>query len=294
MNFGHDDRSSGLGGTLLSLLFRNPRILGALAVLIFGAVGYYMKTETVKNPVTGREVRVVKALTHEQEVALGQRSVPEMSRRFGGEVQDPTHRERVSRIGARLVVAKDELLKHRKIKDYAYPFQFHLLADTRTINAFALPGGQIFITTALYRQLSSDDAVAGVLGHEIGHVVARHSNQQMAQNTLLKSAAQAAAVATSSGYGNGGAVGNMVGQLLQTKNSREDEDEADRIGVQLLAVAGYKPEALLQVMEVLERASAGNRQPEILSTHPFPASRKSQIQKYIVFFRRDPYAIYND
>jgi beta-barrel assembly-enhancing protease len=293
-NYDRGGGRSSLGGTLLSMLFRNPRILGALAVIIIGVFTYYTQTQMVHNPVTGREVRVIKTLTPEQEVALGLQSVPEMARQFGGEIADPSHRQRVNRIGARLVTAKDEILKRRGIEDYPYPFQFHLLADNRTINAFALPGGQIFITAALYRQLPSEDAVAGVLGHEIGHVVARHSNQQMAKNKLLQSYAQAAAVATSDGYGSGSAVGQMVNQFLQTRYSREDELEADRLGVQLLAVAGYEMEAILEVMRVLQSSMKGARGPEMLSTHPYPEARTAAIKEYIPFFKRDPYAIWKN
>jgi predicted Zn-dependent protease len=293
-NYDQGPRRSSLAGSLLSLLFRSPRLLGAIAVLVIGAITYYTKTETVHNPVTGKEVRVVKGLSPEQEVALGLQSVPEMSRQFGGEMRDPVSGQLVDRIGARLVAAKDNILKRRGIQDYPYPFDFHVLNDNKTINAFALPGGQIFITQALLRQLPSEDAVAGVLGHEIGHVVARHSNQQMAKNKLLQSYAQAAAVATSNGYGNGSAIGQMVGQFLQTSYSRDDELEADRLGVQLLLVAGFEPEALLQVMAVLQNSMKGPRPPEMLSTHPYPEARVAQIKKYIPFFRKDPYAVWKD
>lgn len=135
--------------------------------------------------------------------------------------------------------------------------------------------------------------MAGVLGHEIGHVVARHSNQQMAKNKLLQSYAQAAAVATSDGRGSGSAIGNMVGQILQTRYSRGDELESDRLGVQLMVVAGYKPEALLQVMDVLQQSMKGPRPPEMLATHPYPEARMAEIRKYIPFFSRDPYGVWN-
>ncbi len=222
----------GIGGGLLRFLFSNPRILGALAVIVFGAITYYAKTEKVTNPVTGRNQRVIAALTPEQEVALGLQSVPEMARQFGGELGDPVQERRINGIGSRLLAAKEDILKRRNIDDFDYPFHFHILRDNQTINAFALPGGQIFITQALLRRLPTEDAVAGVIGHEIGHVLARHSNQQMAKNSLLQSYAQAASVVTSSGGGGGPAIGQFIGQLLQTKYGREDETESDRIGVQ--------------------------------------------------------------
>ena len=284
---------SGIGGGLLRLLFRNPRILGALALVVFGLISYYSKTEVVQNPVTGREMRVMSSLTPDQEVALGLQSVPAMARQFGGELGDPVQLRRINLIGDRLLAAKDDILKRRNIDDFDYPFHFHILRDDRTINAFALPGGQIFITQALLRRLPDDDAVAGVLGHEIGHVLARHTNQQMAKNTLLQSYAQAAAVATSSDGRGGAAVGQFLGQFLQTSYGRADETESDRIGVQLLVVAKYRPEALLEVMDVLKNASAGaQRQPEWMSSHPSPENRKGNIEGFIKFFRNQPYGVW--
>ena len=284
----------GIGGGLLRMLFRNPRILGALAVVVIGLFTYYSQTEVVENPVTGRKARVMSALTPDQEVILGLQSVPEMARQFGGELGDPVQVKRINLLGGRLLAAKDDMLKRRNIDDFDYPFQFHILRDNQTINAFALPGGQIFITQALLRRLPTDDAVAGVIGHEIGHVLARHSNQQMAKNSLLQSYAQAAAVvASGDGRGGGQAVGQFVGQVLQTKYGREDETESDRIGVQLLILAGYEPGALLVVMDVLEEASSGSpRGPEWLSSHPSPPNRKTDIKEFIKFFREDKYGVW--
>jgi predicted Zn-dependent protease len=282
----------------LAAVFRHPRILTALALVAIGLFTYYGRTEKRDNPFTGEDVRVI--LTPEQEEALGLQSVPEMISRFGGRLGDPVQQDRINRIGAKLLAAKEEILKRRGKDDYDYRFQFHILRDPETINAFALPGGQIFITSALLRELDAvgrsrgarDDAVAGVVGHEIGHVLAWHSNKQMANNSLLQSIASAAAVATSSDTGSGHAVGQLVGQLLQTKFGREDESQSDRIGVQLLIVAGYDPAALIDVMEVLKKSMRGPRPPEILSTHPFPETRKQEIEEYIEYFKRDPFGVW--
>ncbi len=280
----------GIGGGLLSLLFRSPKLLGAIAIVVVGLVTYYLKTEEKVNPLTGEKVRVI--LSPEQEVALGLQAEPQMLQQFGGEVSDPRKRDLVNRVGAKLLAAKDEIMQRRGQDDFDYQFKFHVLRDAQTINAFALPGGPIFITDALLSKLKSEDAVAGVIGHEIGHVLAWHSNKQMAKNSLLQSYATAAAVATSDG-GGGGAVGQFVGQLLVTRYGREDESESDRIGVQLLMVAGYQPEALMEVMDVLEEASKGAaRGPEWLSSHPNPPNRKVDIKEFIKFFREDKFGVW--
>lgn len=282
---------NGIGGGLLRLLFSHPRILGALVLMVIGVFTYYSRTEEKVNPFTGEEVRVI--LTPEQEKALGLQSVPQMMQQFGGETRDPAAKALVNRIGAKLLAAKDEIIRRRGLDDFDYEYQFRVLQDRQTINAFALPGGPVFITEALLNKLPSEDAVAGVIGHEIGHVLAWHSNKQMAKNSLLQAAASAVATAASDGRGSGQAIGQLVGQVLQTKYGREDETESDRIGVQLMMVAGYRPEALLEVMDVLEKAkSEGARPPEWLSSHPTEASRRENIRKFISFFRNDPYGVW--
>jgi predicted Zn-dependent protease len=276
------------GAGCLGMLFRHPRILMMLAVLTFGVVGYYTRTQEKPNPFTGETVRVM--LTEEQESALGQQAMPQMLRQFGGETADPRKRELVNRVGEKLLVAKEEILKRRGKDAYDYQFRFRVLNDSQTINAFALPGGPVFITEALLNKLTSEDALAGVIGHEIGHVLAWHSNKQMAKDSLYQAAARAAAVATSDGSSGGQAIGQLVGQVLKTKYGRDDEIESDRIGVQLMLVAGYDPEKMIEVMEVLKQASRGGPgAPEWLSTHPDPGNRQERIREFIQFFRDDPY-----
>src|ERR1044071_7632720 len=139
------------------------RAIIAALVALFGIFSYCSGTSD--NPVTGEKQRV--RLTAEQEVELGRKLAPQMAAQFGGLSSDPA-RELVSRVGARIA-------KQSAASRTSYRFDFHLLADRKTVNAFALPGGQIFITEALLKLLGSEDEVAGVLGHEVGHVLARHS-----------------------------------------------------------------------------------------------------------------------
>ena len=283
------------GGGLLSMLLRNPKLIAMLGMLVFGYITYTSSTTTKVNPFTGEEVKLGKDMTPDKEVALGLQSVPEMIQQFGGENREPRLRNKINQIASRLLQAKEAIIQKRIADghghdDYEYPFDFHVLDDRKTINAFALPGGQVFITMALLDKLPSEDAVAGVLGHEIGHVLAWHSAKQMAKSGLMQSIMGAIAMATGNGSGAGQAVGQMVGQLMQTKYGRADESQADRIGVQLLKVAGYKPEALKDVMAVLaESMKGGARPPEILSSHPFPESRARDIEQYIKFFTQDPF-----
>lgn len=268
------------GSGCLSMLLRNPRIL--LALLFAGAAvaKYFLGTTSEENPFTGRVQHLAASMdTPEEEMAMGLASVPQMIRQFGGTVRDPKAQAVVAAVGQRLVDSTD-------VRKTRYRFQFHLLADSQTINAFALPGGQIFITAALFNKLKNEDQLAGVLGHEIGHVVGRHSTQQMAKTELVAGIAQGAGVAMSDGSSNGGMqIARMVGNLVTMKYGREDETEADRLGVKFMIDAGYDPEAMIGVMQILKASAGGGRQAEILSTHPDPGNRIEKIRAEIAKYR---------
>lgn len=250
------------------------RIFIGLLLALFALGSYYFGTEKYDNPVTGRTQRV--ALTPKEEIALGLNSAPEMARQHGGLHADRSLQDMVDRIGAKLVQSNPEL------NQSPYSFEFHLLADPQTVNAFALPGGQIFITYGLMRLLKSEDEIAGVLGHEAGHVVGRHSNEQMAKAQLSQGLVGAVVMAGGEDYGaTAGQLAQFVSQLKNTAYSRDDEIESDVLGVRFLRKAGYDPRAMIAVMKVLKNASGGRTPPEFLSTHPDPGHRIERIEEEI-------------
>jgi len=252
----------------------SPRLLIGLLVAIGALATYYFGTESYENPVTGRVQRV--ALNPKEEIALGLNTAPEMARQHGGEHPDANLRAHVDRIGERLRAANPDL------NQSPYQFDFHLLADEETVNAFALPGGQVFITYGLMKLLKTDDEIAGVLGHEAGHVVGRHSVEQMAKAQLSQGLVSAVVVAGGDEYGAGaGQVAQFVSQLKNTAYSRDHELESDLLGVRFMKRAGYDPNAMIRVMEVLQQASRGGSSPEFLSTHPDPGNRIERIKKII-------------
>jgi predicted Zn-dependent protease len=166
-----------------------------------------------------------------------------------------------------------------------YRFEFHVLDDPETINAFALPGGQVFITEGLLRRLETEGQVAGVLGHEIAHVVARHGAEHIAKQQLTQGLTGAAVLATydpsdPSSRGSA-AVAAMIGQLVTMRFGRQDELESDRLGVRFTSEAGYDPRSMVKLMQILEESSQGNRPPEFFSTHPNPENRIQRIQEAI-------------
>ncbi|WP_232102842.1 M48 family metalloprotease [Gimesia aquarii] len=250
------------------------RLVIAAGIALFAFISYMMKSDI--NEITG-ENQIV-ALTEQQEIALGLQALPTIMSRHHGEHPDQMAQANVDRVGNRLLQNLNQSLQ-KAGRQNPYQFDFHLLNDDQVINAFALPGGQIFITAALYQQLESEGQLAGVLGHEIGHVLSRHGAQQMAKQELTQGLAGAAGVA--GGDINSARMAQMVGSLVNMKYGRSDELESDRWGVKLLVMSGYDPYAMIGVMDILKRSAGAGRQPEIFSTHPDPGNRIERIKDYI-------------
>ena len=255
------------------------RIIIALVLVGFAYFKFMASTTVVVNPFTGEKQRL--ALTPQQEVAMGLQSVGPMSQQHGGEHPDPRAQALVDAVGAKLVAHTNQLARHGQ--PYTYPFEFHLLRDDKSINAFALPGGQIFITAALFSKLENEDQLAGVLGHEVGHVIAKHSNEQMSKSGFLKGIGSAVGVAIGGdNMASNAQISGMVNHVLSTKYGRYDEYESDEIGAILMAAAGYDPNALLGVMEILKATGGKGRQPEFMSSHPFPEKRIENLKTKVL------------
>jgi predicted Zn-dependent protease len=244
------------------------RLIIAVIIALFAIVTYFSSTS--ENPVTGEKQRV--AMTPDQEITLGYRSAPQMAAQMGGLSQNPQAKALVQRVGAELV-AKSFAAKS------PYKFSFNVLADARTVNAFALHGGPIFITEGLMRLLKTEAELAGVLGHEIGHVIGRHSSERLAKQQLMQGLLGALVVG--SGDYTTAQIGQVVGSMINMSYGREDELESDAFGIRIMAEAGYDPRAMIRVMEVLAKASGGSRQPEFMSTHPAPENRAERIKETI-------------
>jgi predicted Zn-dependent protease len=148
-----------------------------------------------------------------------------------------------------------------------------------------LPGGQVFITEGLLRRLKTDGQLAGVLGHEIAHVVARHGAEHIAKQQLTQGLTGAAVLATydpsNPSSRNSAAVAAMIGQLVNMRFGRQDELESDNLGVRFTSEAGYDPRSLIALMKILDESSQGNRPPEFFSTHPNPENRVQRIEAEI-------------
>ena len=240
------------------------RILIGLAIVAFAFVQRCNNKQ--ENPYTGRVQNI--NMSPDQEIAIGLQSRPQMTQQHGGLYPDERMQALVDAVGNRLV-------QNSIARETPYEYEFHLLADDRTINAFALPGGQCFITYALFSQLT-EAQLAGVLGHEIGHVIGRHSAERIAESSFWQTLTMGATV--------GADMGNIVGSIGQNtllKNGRGDELESDELGVIFMIQAGYDPYEMIRVMEILKAAGGPNRVPEFQSTHPDPENRIEKIKEAI-------------
>ncbi len=274
MSQGDYDDSGSPQGLPLGLLLR----YGIAALIALVGVGMYM-FRTQVNPVTGEKQHI--AMDVDQERALGLQAAPKMAEQMGGETdpRDDSNAAIVSEVGRRLVDRSDA-----GRSPYSDNFHFHLLNDPKTINAFALPGGQVFITKGLFRKLTSEAQLAGVLGHEIGHVIERHTAQQMATGQLGQILTTAVGVGASGGDDRGrkaAMAAALANQMFGLRYSRQDESQSDGIGLKYMAQAGYDPKAMLDVMKILKEASQGARQPEFLATHPLPETRLVAIKEQL-------------
>ena len=217
------------------------------------------------NPVTGKQDFVL--LSEDEEIALGRRMHPQILEQMPP-YEDPALQAYVQQVGARLAE-----VSHRSNLIYRFT-----VLDSNQVNAFATPGGYIYITRGLLAYLNSEAELAAVLGHEIGHVTARHSVRQHSAATAT--GLLATVVGAASGVQGAGDLANIAGTALVRGYGREHELESDRLGAEYLARSGYDPSAMLQVIGVLkdqenyelQRAREEGREPRtyhgLFATHP--------------------------
>jgi predicted Zn-dependent protease len=191
--------------------------------------------------------------------------------------------EMVSRIGARIAVAAEELYPDSLAKDFAW--EFKLIDDPDMVNAWALPGGKCAVYTGLLPVTGDEDSLAVVMGHEVAHAIARHGGERMSHSVVLQGALVGAAISTRkmdreertavmAALG----IGSQVGVMLPF--SRAHESEADELGLYLAAYAGYDPRASIGLWERMG-ASGGARPPEWLSTHPSEQTRIKRLRGHM-------------
>jgi predicted Zn-dependent protease len=252
------------------------------AVSVFTLASSAGLTACSTNPTTGRSQ--FNAMSRSDEVALGAQLQPQFVQEMGGELNDPVVTGYVARIG-QLMAAQTEG------DNPSLPWSFTVV-NTMQVNAFALPGGKVFMTRGLLSEMTNEAQLAAVLGHEIGHVTARHTNDRMvnatAANVLGTVAAVAVGAATDSSVATDVAATafRTGGNLVVLKYSRDQESEADSLGMRYMSRVNYNPVGARQVQEVLKRVSGGSQGSEFFASHPLSDTR---IQRINAELKKPPY-----
>jgi predicted Zn-dependent protease len=198
-----------------------------------------------------------------------------------------TDSRRVENVGMKIRSAAERWLKAKGLAEYLNGYQWeYKLIENKEVNAWCMPGGKIVVYSGILPVTRDDAGLATVMGHEVSHALANHGAQRMSAAQLQQIGAVGVAVATGSKsaeqqqmwqqyYG----LGSQVGVMLPF--SRNHETEADKIGLTLMAIAGYDPELAISFWERMAASSSGNKPPEFLSTHPADATRIANLRKLI-------------
>ena len=239
---------------------RRARLLSPLLLTLAALAGCAV------NPVTGETEFMLVSESQEQE--LGREADQQIVAQYGV-VTDANLANYVSDLGQRLAQVSH-------VKDWSFTFR---LLDDPVVNAFALPGGYCYVTRGILAYLDSEAALAGVMGHEIGHVAARHGAQRMTRQTLFGLTFGLAGTLFGEGVGSLLGVASGAGELLMLKYGRDDERQSDELGVQYASSLGYDTADMAEFFNTLGRISdlSGSRLPSFLSTHPDPGERYETV-----------------
>ena len=226
------------------------------------------------NPATGQRQFIL--VSESEEIAMGREADGPITESFGLYESEPL-RALVTNLGNEMASRSERP---------ALPWSFKLVDDPM-VNAFALPGGFIFITRGIMAALNSEAELAGVIGHEIGHVTARHSASQMSRQQLQQIGVGVGSILSSDVASVAGVLSTGLG-LLNLRYSRGDESQSDELGVRYMSRAGYDPNALVGVFQTLALAGGGGGSvPEWAATHPDPVNREEDIRGIIAAYGQD-------
>ncbi len=217
----------------------------------------------VENPISGRQQLIF--FDPNDDIKLGNQYAPEIEKQLGGQIPDVGIQNYLSQIGREIAAVSDN-----------QKFEYHYTAlNDKMVNAFALPGGRIFITKGMLEKLQSESQLASILAHETVHVVARHSSEQMTYQIgtqlLLSAVLSDSTSSIAAGYAT---------KIIGLKYSRRDEQEADIGGMKYMVKAGYNPQGMVETMEMLQK-EAESAPIEFLSTHPSPKNRIGYLKEEI-------------
>ncbi|WP_439882510.1 M48 family metalloprotease [Pontibacter sp. MBLB2868] len=237
-----------------------------IACLMAGVLTVFNSCST--NPVTGKKEVIL--MSEDQEIAMGAQADPEIVAHFGL-YEDPALQRFIDEKGQKMAA-----ISHRNNLKYSFR-----IVDSPVINAFAVPGGYVYFTRGIMAYFNNEAEFAGVLGHEIGHVAARHSAQQQSK-AMLAQLGLIVGMVVSPEFAQFADIAQQGVGLLFLKFGRDAEREADRLGVEYSSKIGYDAEEMAEFFQTLQRTSeeAGAEPvPTFLSTHPSPADRQVVVSK---------------
>ncbi len=216
------------------------------------------------NPVTGE--KQFSLVSQEEAKTMGLNYSKQIEKEMGESVKDEQLQAYVNSVGQKIAA-----VSHNPTYGFSYK-----AIDHNSVNAFALPGGYIYITTGLLKELNSEAQLAAVLGHETAHVTARHIESQITNSYIMSIGVNALGSANSAA----GSLGEIVASLQSMSFSRADEKQADAVGLGYMVKAGYTPNGMIETMEILQKQS-NSRTIEFFSTHPSPENRIGLLKEEI-------------
>ncbi|WP_090333709.1 M48 family metalloprotease [Dyadobacter koreensis] len=198
-------------------------------VMLTAVVTYLLSSRKAQpNPVTGEMQHII--MTPDQEVSLGIEWAPELAIRFGGIYQNGDADKKVKTIGKKLVSSS-------AIARSPYQFDFHVLADSHTVDAFALPGGQIFLTSGLYKKLKTNDEIAAILSHQIGHVIGRHASEKLFKTSIFVGIVNPDTIVISELPPR--LISKYLSDFIKLHYDGQEENEANHLGIGYATQAGF-------------------------------------------------------
>ncbi len=236
--------------------------------VIFVFAAFFLFHSCAKNPVTGK--RDLMLLSEDQEIAMGKESDPDIIK-FFGLYDDKNLQKFIEEKGQQMAA-----ISHRK--DLKYEFK---IVDSPVVNAFAVPGGFVYFTRGIMAHFNNEAEFAGVLGHEIGHITARHSAKQYS-NAMLAQIGLVAGMALSPEFAQFADLAQNGVGLLFLKFGRDAESQSDKLGVEYSTKINYDAQEMagfFQTLDRLQKNAGGEEVPTFLSTHPDPADREAKVAK---------------
>jgi predicted Zn-dependent protease len=255
---------------------RRSRRLALVPFSALLAAGLAAGVSCARNPVTGKNE--LSLVSESQEIELGKQSAEQVQQSIGF-YEDPAVQSYVSEIGMRMAKASERP---------NLPWEFHVVNDA-SVNAFALPGGFIYVTRGLMTSINNEAELATVLGHEIGHVTNRHSVQQISKQQVAQLGLGIGSILSNDVARMAGLASQGLGVLF-LKYSRDAENQADLAGFRYSLNQNYDVREMASVFQTLDRVSAaggGGRLPEWLATHPNPGTRIENTEKRLDTLHKD-------